>query len=203
MSKLAALLAALALLAAACGGSSDDGVASLEADPGAAAASDADERSFEESLLGFTQCLREEGLDVPDPDFDEDGNLRFQPGGGPGGDQDIELDDLLAARDACSEFLAGISLARFGIDQTALEDNLLVYAQCMRNNGFDLPDPDLNSTLQRVLGQGEQNPEGAAGLGPFGDVDFEDPAFIAADEVCRDQTFTQFDDGFAPPPAEG
>lgn len=201
MRKPALLLAALALVATACGGSSDDGVASLDAETGAAAA-ETDERSFEESLLSFTQCLREEGLDVPDPEFDQDGNLRFQPGGGPGGDQDIEIDDLLAARDACSEFLIGISLSRFGIDQTALEDNLLAYADCMRGEGYDLPDPDLSSTLRRVLGQGEQNPEGAAGIGPFGDVDLEDPEFIAADAVCRPETFTQFDDGFAPPPSD-
>lgn len=201
MRKPALLLVALALVAAACGGSNDDGVASLEGEAEAANA-ETDERSFEESLLGFTQCLREEGLDVPDPEFDEDGNLRFQPGGGAGGDQDIELDDLLEARDACSEFLVGISLSRFGIDQTALEDNLLTYAECMRGEGYDLPDPDLGSTLRRILGQGEQNPEGAADIGPFGDVDFEDPDFIAADAVCRPETFTQFDDGFAPPPSD-
>jgi hypothetical protein len=200
MRKPALLLVAFALVPAACGGSSDDGVASLDAETGAAA--ETDERSFEESLLDFTQCLREEGLDVPDPEFDEDGNLRFQPGGGPGGDQDIDIDELLAARDACSEFLVGISLDRIGIDQTALEDNLLAYAECMRGEGFDLPDPDLGSTLRRVLGQGEQNPEGVAGIGPFGDIDFEDPDFIAADAVCRPETFTQFDDGFAPPPGD-
>lgn len=192
MRRIVAPLLALGLAAAACGGESDEGVASLEDEPAAEAAA-TDERSFEESLLGFTQCVREAGVDIPDPEFDEEGNLRFQPGGGPGGDDDIDIDELLAARDACSEFLVGISLARFGIDQTALEDDLLAYAECMREEGIDLPDPDLDSTLRRILGEGEQNPEGATGLGPFGDVDFEDPEFIVADEVCN-AVFTQFED---------
>ena len=69
------LLLAVVLVAAACGSSSDEPepvVAELPAeappaasDPGAAD----EERDARDILVAFTQCLRDEGFDVPDPDF--------------------------------------------------------------------------------------------------------------------------------------
>ncbi len=44
----------------------------------------------------------------------------------------------------------------------------------MRDHGVDMPDPDFSGP-----GPGD-------GRGPFGDIDPGDPAFAAADEVCRD-----------------
>ena len=33
--------------------------------------------TFEEGVLNFAQCMREEGIDFPDPSFDIDGNPEF------------------------------------------------------------------------------------------------------------------------------
>jgi hypothetical protein len=177
------LLLALAAIAG-CGGGSDSGIASL--DDSSPAAVDPAEPDAETALLQFTQCLRDQGLDIDDPIPDADGNLQFAP-------QDVDIDELLAARDVCSEFLSGVTLEAFGFDRTALEDDLYAYATCMRDNGFDLPDPDLENTLRRLLGRGAQNTEGIAGIGPFGDIDVEDPAFLEADAVCRPEVFADFE----------
>ena len=173
----------LLLLATACGDSGDDGIASLE---GEAAVTSTTAVDAQTALLDFAECVREQGVDIDDPTLDSAGNFGFVP-------SDVDPDELLAARDACSEFLADISIEAFGFDRTAIEDQLFAYAQCMRDNGFDMPDPDLDNTLRRILGQGDQNTEGISGIGPFGDIDFEDPNFSAADEACRPGVFADFD----------
>ena len=48
----------------------------------------------------------------------------------------------------------------------------------MRDNGFDMPDPDFS----RFALPGEDGP----GAGPFGDLDPEDPAFEQAFQSCED-----------------
>ena len=59
---------------------------------------------------------------------------------------------------------------------TDLEDTLLEYAQCMRDNGDeDFPDPDIAAAMD--------DPESA---GPFGEIDTDSPEFQAANEVCQD-----------------
>ena len=173
----------LLLLAAACGDSGDDGIASLEQEAAVTSTTSVDAQT---ALLDFAQCVREQGVDIDDPTLDSAGNFGFVP-------SDVDPDELLAARDACSEFLADINIEAFGFDRTAIEDQLFAYARCMRDNGFDMPDPDLDNTLRRILGQGDQNTEGISGIGPFGDIDPTDPAFIAADEVCRPEAFADFD----------
>lgn len=186
MKKLALALVALALVAAGCGGANGDGVASLEddtvTDPLAAGeeiAGDDNNPSEgdvdqEQALLDFTQCMRDEGIDIADPEVDADGNLRPsrpEPG-------TLEREDIQAAREACSEFLEGVTLGFRDQDRTEIEDTLLEFAACMRDNGYDMPDPDLS--FEPGSGGGGQ------GGGPFGQLDQDDPAFQAASEVCQD-----------------
>ncbi|MEE8330540.1 MAG: hypothetical protein V3R84_02120 [Acidimicrobiia bacterium] len=177
-------LVVLVVVLAACGGDNDQGIASIDGTPATTASSA--EPDAEAALLEFTQCLRDQGLDIDDPQADADGNLVFTP-------QNVDVDELLAARDDCSEYLSGVTLEAFGFDRTGLEDDLFEYAVCMRANGFDMPDPDLDNTLRRLLGQGDQNAEGFAGIGPFGDIDIENPQFISADAVCRPDIFADFE----------
>ena len=99
--RITALVLLLGLAAAACGSdSSSDGLASLSgSDANSDAAPDSDDGSTdaaldgEESILAFTECLREEGLDIPDPEFDEGGNLRLRSLFGAGD----EVDEVVAA----------------------------------------------------------------------------------------------------------
>ena len=48
---------------------------------------------------------------------------------------------------ACGELLEGATLGfREGFDRTELEDTLVEYAACMRENGYDMPDPDFSGS---------------------------------------------------------
>lgn len=191
--RLAALLAALALTLAACGSSGSAEVASLSETGGAGtdvaedAATTTDDASDEEAILAFSACMREHGIeDFEDPDIGADGSISFGLRGQAGGEFDREA--MQAAMDACRSHLDGLALARGGGDRTEIEDQLYELAACMRDNGYDMPDPDFGS-------------EPGSGGGPFGELDPEDPAFQAALETCEDV----FGAGFrlGPPPGGG
>ena len=68
-----------ALVATACGGAEDDvavGVASLsDQATSSTALADGEMSSDEQALLAFTRCMREQGVDLPDPTVDADGNV--------------------------------------------------------------------------------------------------------------------------------
>lgn len=174
--RLLLTLAGLALVAAACGSqaAADEGVASLDDLGTDVLATDADPIDVEEAMLAMAQCMRDEGVDVSDPEVDEEGNV-LPPR--PADPESVDRSEIQAAREACSEYLDGIEIGFRDIDQTELEDNLLDYATCMRANGYDLPDPDFAAIA------GETGPGGG---GPFGEIDRTDPDFAAAQEACED-----------------
>ena len=179
MKRIPVLVAALAVLAAACGGSADadDGVASLDdsvvvATTDTAAAADLTE---EEALLAFTACLRDAGVDIDDPTVDADGNLRIARPNNAAENPDFDREAFGAARESCSQYLEGVNLGFQAEDRTEIEDQLLEFAACMRDNGYDMPDPDFS-------GGGP----GQGGGGPFGQIDRDDPAFQVAQEACSE-----------------
>ena len=181
MKRIVLLIAVLALVATACGGAAgaDDGVASLDdttALDSPASSVAAAEPTREEALLAFTACLRDQGVDVNDPTVDAAGNLRLERPNNAQGDADFDRDAFRAAREACVEHLEGVTLGFRDEDSTEIEDQLLEFAECVRENGYDMPDPDFSA-----LGAG-----GGPGGGPFGQLDREDPAFQAAAEACSD-----------------
>lgn len=171
---------ALGLLAAACSGDgSAAAVASLEAETeavggstGGRSDSAADESmADEDAVLAFAACLRDEGIDVEDPTVDADGNLL------PPRPRDIAAEDRDAMRTAfetCNEFLDNVAFGLDDEDRAEREDQLIEYAACMRDNGYEMPDPDFTSP--RTPGQG--------GGGPFGPLDLDDPAFQTAQDAC-------------------
>lgn len=189
------LLFALVLLTAACGTASADeqsgGVATLENtssededdatidddgggdDGGGGAATAADDES---QLLAFAACMRENGVDMADPTVDADGNLQLgRPGNLDPADRG-SIEDTQAAREACAEYLDGVDLGFQERDQTELQDQILEFTTCMRENGYeDMPDIDF----------GRGGAPGAAG-GGLADVDQDDPDYQAAFEVCGD-----------------
>ena len=57
------------------GGEESQGVATIESTTETTVAEE--EITFEEGVLEFSQCMREEGIDFPDPTFDIDGNPEF------------------------------------------------------------------------------------------------------------------------------
>ena len=176
---LVGLILTLALVAGACTGDSDlPSIASLETDPpnpSAESATDADQAADSEAaMLAFTQCLRDQGIDVGDPTIDADGNLQLPPiefetpetVTDPDEVPDMsEFEEMIAP---CEEHLEGVVGSFSPGDTTEIEDMFLAYAECMRENGIDMPDPDFSSD------------GGVIDLGAIGGDEFE-----AADAACR------------------
>ena len=143
--------------------------------------------SDEERLLRFADCMRENGVDFPDPVVEADGSVQFgfRPGAGGGGRlQELARDpDLPAAREACEGLLEGLSFGpgSGNFDTTELQDTLLEFARCMRANGVDMGDPDLSNF-------GPGGDDDGPGGGPFGGaIDFGDPDVAAALAVCQEE----------------
>ena len=187
MKRITLLIATLALVAAACGGSGDDngsGVASLSTLAGggdAASGSNVDDPvDPEQALLDLTQCVRDQGIDIADPTVDADGNPQLSR---PEFGEDGPPERFREAIQSCSQFLEGVTLGRQGQDRAALQETLVEYTTCMRENGYlDIDDPDFSTFGQ----PGEGGGPGAGGGGIFGDIDRDDPDFISANEVCED-----------------
>lgn len=160
--RLSCLVAALALagVVAGCGGDGDDGsddaVASL--DEGAAAEDDSDDggggggggpspeeqAKFEDAMLEYVECMRDNGIDMPDPEFSGDGGVALGAPQGTAGPDDAEFQ---AADEECQPILEE---ARPDIDidpeeQAELQDQLVAVAECMRERGYDMPDPEVNA----------------------------------------------------------
>jgi hypothetical protein len=121
----------------------------------------------EDQMRAFAQCMRDHGVDVPDP----------QPGAGPGGGMALNLnpDDptFRAAFEACRSKLPNNGEPpRLNAEQL---EQYRQFAACMREHGVDVPDP---------------NPDGTLALGPGrgpGRFDRNDPTFQAAITACRDK----------------
>lgn len=190
-SSTSKLLLALTVLLAlsACTAESQAQVASLDEgggpDRASAAASEEDD---EEQLVKWTECMRENGIDMPDPAVNEDGGMliarRVDPpaGGGASAAADPFGEDFRRAREECGDppRVGGALTAQ---DRRELQENALKLAQCMREEGInDFPDPDFSSS-----GPGTGPREAQRMEGPFGGIDLDDPDVQAAFEVCREK----------------
>ncbi len=168
-------LIAVSLVATACGGEDDvaDGVASLsdQAMTTTVVAASAIS-SDEQALLAFTRCMRDEGVDLADPTVDADGNVGFSPSA-LASLRDIDQDAARAAFEECADHLEGVSLGFELLQDAQFQDDLVAFSQCMRDNGFDLPDPDFGSIAEPGGLYGDQ-------------VDPNDPDFEAAFEACEE-----------------
>ena len=185
--RLVLALAVLSVIAASCGGDgAAAGVASLEGTDSTVAPAednraieDAADADLEQAMFAFASCMRTNGVEIEDPTVDADGNLQFGGLRTQGGNADREA--IRAGMEACEDHLEGVVLGRGGdLDPTELQDTLLEFAVCMRENGYDMPDPDFSNA-----GPGGGD-EPAQGGGPFGRIDFDDPDFVTAQEACQD-----------------
>jgi hypothetical protein len=143
-------------------------------------AGDASQPGDEETILAFAACMRDNGVeDFEDPDFSADGSLRFRGGGEL---TDVDPETMRAAFEACQSHLEGLAFGPSSTDFTEIEDRLVEFSGCMRDNGFDMPDPDFSN-----FGQGG----GRSGLFGEDGIDPDDPVFQSALEAC-DHIFEGF-----------
>jgi hypothetical protein len=123
------LLAALTL--AACGGGGGD---SGDASGGTGSA------DIHAAAVYYAQCMRSKGYNMPDPTFDEDDNPVFQE---PDLAKNLDKDTFLRDRQECNRRL-NEAWAAAGRPNRKEQDRqgLLAFAQCMREKGVNVPDPD-------------------------------------------------------------
>jgi hypothetical protein len=139
----------------------------------------------EEQQRLFTQCMRDHGVDVADPDPNGPG-VRIAASGGPGSDtankdtanKDTANKDTAnkidTAMKECQRYLpAGVARQ----PSTQELEQMRQFAKCMRDHGVDMPDPDPNGGggfgIKKGTGQDEINPD--------------DATFKAANEACKDK----------------
>jgi hypothetical protein len=169
-SSFLALVFVLALGAAACtnNNSNSRDVASLDPTTTTMGSGEAPESvDAEEAMLAVTQCLRDGGIDIGDPVIDENGNPQLPPisfqSGDPGDEVDPEA-EMLAMEEVmanCQHHLEGVVLD--GVEHgnlVEMEDTFVAYAQCMRDHGIDMPDPEFSDDGFIDLGSPDAGDEG-------------------------------------------
>lgn len=148
------------------GGEESQGVVSIESTTETTIVDE--EITFEEGVLDFAQCMREEGINFPDPTFDIDGNPQFD-------NLEIENEEEFeSAFENCEDILRNALPEQFDLDpevEAALVDASLEFSQCMREQGIDFPDPK----------------PGEFGFFAFrdADIDFTSEAVQNAFEICQ------------------
>ena len=188
--KVMALVAALTFVLAACGTDSESAaqgeLATLETSSTSDISKEAVEvveDDAETTVLAFAECLRDEGVNVGDPTLNADGSVDMQSMRS--ADFDPGDPGVQEALDTCGPMLDDIALTGQDVDQTELEDNLLAVAECLRDAGYDVDDPNLDGPI-------------TGGPGAiFGDsFDVSDPENQVALDSCLDETgFTRGGDG--------
>jgi hypothetical protein len=90
------------------------------------------------AALQVAKCMRGKGFDVPDPTFDADGVPNFHEDPAQRGNAAYE-----AARAVCRKPFNDAWVASGRSNQkTQGAQDLLAYAQCLRQNGVNVADPD-------------------------------------------------------------
>ena len=164
--KVKALLLLLVFSSCTIGGEDSQGVVTIESTTATTILDE--EITFEEGVLNFAQCMREEGINFPDPTFDIDGNPQFD-------NLEIENEEEFEnAFENCEDILRNALPEQFDLDpevEAALVDASLEFSQCMRDEGIDFPDPK----------------PGEFGFFAFrdADIDFSSEAVQEAFEICQ------------------
>src|SRR3954467_15058182 len=147
--KILSLLVALAATASlvACGG---------ERDPSKPASAQTQEAKNRKAMLDFARCMRANGVDMPDPQFN--GGRVTQRMKAPKNPEKMQ-----AAERACEKYRKQIKAPELSADQKAeFKKAALANARCMREHGIDFPDPQFGSDGgARVKIDKRLNPEGA------------------------------------------
>jgi len=165
--KLARLIvvAATGLVLAACGSKSED-VASLAATPTAAVEDVV--LDDEAKMMAFTQCLRDQGIELLDPVVDADGNVQ-KPAVAEGFEASKEK--WTAAYALCGELIEGVTFGKERVDLSDKVDQYVELAACLRDEGFDVDDPTAE-TLDTWMADFKTV------------LDWDDPGLLEAYESC-------------------
>ncbi len=155
------ILAALAAALVACGG--EDPKPARSGGPGAGRGPDAKTRK---AMLDFAGCMREHGVDMPDPQFGEGGRVVQRSRG-------ADPDTMRAAQRACQHFQDAIKPPEISeADKEKFKKEALANARCMREHGINMPDPQFDENGGATVRMGENG------------VDPDSEKFRAAQKAC-------------------
>jgi hypothetical protein len=193
------LLATAALAACGSAAADDREVASLSTTPVADAPTGTGDATADstdssepvdpsEAPLKFAQCMREHGIDMPDPTISEDGGGVMIAIGGPDQAEGDAPDpkEVDAANKECQHFMED-AMGQFEPpseeDQKKMQEQALEFAKCMRDHGIDMPDPQFSDGGAFSIGVSA----GPDSTGPVTDgplIDFDSDEFQEASEAC-------------------
>jgi hypothetical protein len=170
---LAAVGASTALVA--CGGSEASG--------------DDEQASFEDAQVEFAECMRENGIDLPDPETSEGGEggggFRIEAGEA---DFDPNSDEFQAAQEKCEPLIEDAVPEGERPDPAEIRDQLHQMTECLRDKGYDVPEPQIE-----ILGEEDGDGPQTQRIGPpAGSADEmeelrDDPEFRQAQEDCSEE----------------
>jgi hypothetical protein len=173
---LAAAAAALAL--GGCGGSNGSG-----GDNGAAGGAGKQDTAFE-GALKFSKCMRDHGVDFPDPQRVGSGGIKLAV-------KNVNPNDpkTKAAQSACQKYMKiGGGETLDPAKRAQLQEAALKFARCMREHGVDIPDPKLSGngglTFQAGPGSGS-GPKSSGNSGTGLGANPDSPKFKEADKACN------------------
>ncbi|MDQ2630879.1 MAG: hypothetical protein M3Y75_07885 [Actinomycetota bacterium] len=163
---VAGALALCAVAFAACGASSESGAE----DPLAAR---------EEAGLEFAECMREHGVEVEDPQPGQAGVIigKVEKKAGEGGSEPLSDPATDEAMEACGEIMEDAAPELSAEEEEEHREQALAFAQCMREHGVEMPDPEFSADgkmTQRIGGPGAEGPAP------------DSPAFEAAQAACQE-----------------
>jgi hypothetical protein len=166
----AALIIALGLSAACDNGSGGDDSALPDAagdSSSSPSASDEADLDPQDAMLKFAQCMRDHGVDVPDP---TGGGITVNGEG-------LSQDQMEAAQAACQKWM-DMAAPEDGGGELSEEEkqSFLDMAACMRERGYNFPDPTFDGG--RVTQEMSQGPDDPDAPGP------DDPTFQKDQEEC-------------------
>jgi len=95
-------------------------------------------------MLKFADCMRDQGIDMPDPEMGENGvQMKAGTEGGPDSGNEEKFE---AAQKECEHFMDD---ARKNMpkpspaERAEMQDKMVAMAECMRGRGYDMPDPEV------------------------------------------------------------
>jgi hypothetical protein len=165
---LAALAASASLVVAACGGGNKPAAAGGPSGKGVDAAS-------KTAMLNFAKCMREHGVNMPDPQFDSNGGGTVRMGDGK---TPIDAAKARSAEQACQHFQDAVKPPPMSAAQQAdMRKRALANSRCVRAHGFNMPDPQFDDSGRMTLQMSKDS-----------GIDPNDPKFQEASKTCAKQS---------------
>ena len=133
-------------------------------DPVAKAA--ASKSSDLDKMRKFAQCMRQNGVDMPDP-VEKGGRIAMRASAMPGANRE---DKMKAAQAKCRHLQPnGGKPVKLKPEDLA---KMRAMAKCMREHGVDMPDPEPDGSIKITKGKNST-------------MNLDSPTFKAADKACR------------------